>query len=182
MRDARRCLVISAHQGLRNTVFRFQVGIAAQYRARRGSTLIVCRVYPPPRAQGDVHTRIAQAPGAVLAWAVKSGETTVQSLSLYIVFTCKPHGHVTRHQNPILVPAGQHLLGSRRSAPTPAAPGGRPPPHKHTCLALLVYSGCGQPLARAHCNTRRWPPLAACAHVLLHQSQPSTRAHCSTSR
>jgi hypothetical protein len=26
---------------------RFQTGFAAQYRARRGSTLMTCRVYPP---------------------------------------------------------------------------------------------------------------------------------------
>ena len=35
---------------------RFQTGFAAQYRARRGSTLMTCRVYPPsppppPRAR-----------------------------------------------------------------------------------------------------------------------------------
>jgi hypothetical protein len=45
-----------------------------------------------------------------------------------------------------------------------------------------VPSSYGQPFARAHWSTCRWPLAAAAEHVYASHGQPSVRAHCSTAR
>ncbi len=47
-------------------------------------------------------------------------------------------------------------------------------------IALALFQG--QPWLSAHCNTSKWPPRAAQAHVCSSQGQPSLRAHCNTSK
>ena len=64
---------------------RFQTGFAAQYRARRGSTLMTCRVYPPARASAAFSRPCLAATSLCTCSAARAGSQEDVNEELYAV-------------------------------------------------------------------------------------------------
>ena len=146
----------------------------------------------PPQLSTAAHPR---ACGSTLELCIPPDPTVHRSLA---PTAAPPGGRLARHRRKSSRPTER-----RSRAPTAAPPGGRHPrlrgkslvprsavrarPLQHLQVAAKrgfgqVLSSHGQPFARAHCSTSRWPPLAAQAQVHSSHGAPFARAHCSTSR